>query len=724
MNRSTPLSRRLFLVRSAQGTAGLTLAMTLAGRAGATDGYSGATPAGGDDDSRLEANAFVSLTPDNRVIVTIKHLEMGQGPYTGLATILAEELDAAWDQVESVSAPANTELYKNTLLGNMQLTGGSTAIANSWTQMREAGAAARQMLLAGAAKEWQVPVTELTAREGEVIHKPSGRRASFGELSGAAATQPMPDEVTLKDPKDFTLVGKQKLARKDVGKTDGSAIFTQDVHWPEMLTAVVAHPPVFGGKLKSLDAAEAKSMPGVEAVLEIPTGVAVLAKTYWQAQKAREALDIQWDDGDHADLSSEKLIEEYRQRAQQPGTRARNDGDAEAALADSDNVVTAEYVLPFLAHAAMEPMNCVLQKTDDGVEMWYGCQGHTWDQKNIADVFGLSPDKVKINTLYAGGSFGRRATADGNYARETAEIAKAYGKPVPIKLVWSREVDTRNGYYRPLYVHRVEATLDDNGGISAWRQRVVGQTIMGVEEGEVDESTVEGLHNLPYAIPNLRIESHNTYLPVKPLWWRSVGSTHTAFAVEAFMDELAHKAGRDPVEMRLELLRDHPRHRGVLELAADKSGWGQSLPEGHFRGVAVHESFNSYVAQVAEIARQDDGKFRIVRVTCAVDCGIAVNPDVIRAQMEGGIGFGLSPLMYSAITIENGKPVEANFDRYRVIRIGDMPEVDVHIVPSAEPPTGVGEPGTPVIAPAVANALFAATGERFRQLPIGSDYFA
>ena len=719
MNAPQSLSRRLFLVRGAQA-AGLTLGVVLAPNLRAADGYTDATAQAGD--ARLEASALVALTPDNRVIITMKHMEMGQGTYTGLATIVAEELDAAWDQVEVVAAPADAR-YKNTIVG-MQITGGSTAIANSWMQMREAGAAVRQMLLAAASAEWGVPRAELDTRAGEVIHGPSGRRATYGELSVAATAQPLPGAVTLKDPKDFTLVGRQQLSRKDVGKTDGSAIFTQDVQWPGMLTAVVAHPPVFGGKLKSVDASAARAMPGVVAVLEIPTGVAVLAETFWQAEQARKALRPAWDEGEGASLSSPQLIAEYRALARQPGAEARSEGDPDGVLGAAEEVLAAEYVVPFLAHAAMEPMNCVLHRTDDGVELWYGCQSQTLDQKNVAAVFGLAPEKVKINTLYAGGSFGRRASFDGDYVVEAAQIAKAHGKPVPIKLVWTREDDTRGGRYRPLYVHRVEATLDAGGRISAWRQRVVGQSIMGLPEREVDRTTVEGLRNIPYAIPNLRIESLNTHLPVSPHWWRSVGSTHNAFAIESFIDELAHRAGRDPVVFRLDMLGDHPRHRAVLQLAADKSNWGKALPEGHFQGVAVHESFSSYVAQVAEIARQPNGRFKVVKVTCAVDCGIAVNPDVIRAQMEGGIGFGLSPLMYSAITLDRGRAVEGNFDGYRVIRIGDMPEVAVHIVPSAEPPTGVGEPGTPVIAPAVANALFAATGKRFRELPIGADLFA
>lgn len=706
---TSPLSRRIFLVRAAQAGAGLTLGLQLPGFALA-----------GEAEGAFDANAFVTVTADNKVIVTIKHLEMGQGTFTGLATLVAEELDADWAQVEAVGAPANTAKYANTLMG-VQLTGGSTAIANSYAQMREAGAAARAMLIAAAAQRWQVPTSQLSTGKGAVLHAKSGRSLPYGELAGAAAQQAVPSEVSLKKPEDFVLIGKLGLARKDLGKTDGSAQFTQDVQLPGMLTAVVAHPPAFGASLTSVNADAARKMPGVKAVVEIPSGVAVLADSFWQAKKARDALELQWREG--TTRGSAEILTDYRKLAARTGVSASKKGNVAAALTAAGQTIDADYEFPFVAHATMEPMNCVMQKTPGGVELWYGCQGHSWDQANIAKVLGLKPEQVVINTLYAGGSFGRRATINSDYPCELAEIVKAWGGSAPVKLVWTREDDMRSGYYRPAYVHRVQAALGADGLPSAWLQRIVGQSIMGAAADAVDHTSVEGAANLPYSIANISVESHNTSEVVPISWWRSVGSTHTAFAVETMMDELAHLAGRDPVEFRLALLETEPRHRGVLTLAAEKSGWGKALPEGHFHGVALHKSFGTYVAQVAEIARRKDGKFDVVNVTCAVDCGVAVNPDVIAAQMEGGIGFGLSPLMFSAITLEDGKAVEANFDRYKVLRMAQMPSIAVHIVPSAEAPTGVGEPGTPVVAPAVANALFAATGKRLRRLPAGGEYF-
>lgn len=708
MSTQAGLSRRLFLIRSAQAGAGLTLGMSISGQllaAGETGDF--------------EPNAFVAIQADNTIVITIKHLEMGQGTFTGLATLIAEELDADWSQIKTVGAPANTKKYANLAMG-LQLTGGSTAIANSYTQMREAGATAKAMLLAAAAERWKQPLSSLAVKSGKVIHTASGRQASFGELAAAAAKQAMPKKITLKDPSEFVLIGKAKLSRKDSGKTDGTAIFTQDVQLPNMLTAVVAHPPLFGATLKSVDASQAKALPGVKAVVQIPSGVAVLAESFWQAKKGRDALKLQWTGG--SERSSADIIADYKKLAEKPGLSAAKKGSVAPALASAKHVLEAEFEFPFLAHAAMEPMNCALQKTKSGVEMWYGCQGQSWDQQNVAKVFGIAPEQITINTLYAGGSFGRRATTLSDYPVELAEIVKAWGGPAPVKLVWTREDDTLSGYYRPMYVHKVTAALSASGELSAWQQRIVGQSIMGAGKS-VDHTSVEGASNLPYAIPNLSVEAHNTQEAVPISWWRSVGSTHTAYAVETFIDELAHKAERDPVEFRLALLKDEPRYQGVLKLAANKAQWSKPLPEGHFRGVALHKSFGTYVAQVAEIAAQKDGKFKVVKVTCAVDCGVAVNPDVIAAQMEGGIGFGLSPLMFSEITLKDGKPEQRNFDAYKVLRMRHMPEVSVHIVPSAEAPTGVGEPGTPVIAPAVANALFAATGKRLRKLPAGGEYF-
>lgn len=708
MNTVQGLSRRLFLIRSAQAGAGLTLGMSISGQLLAAG-----------EATDFEPNAFVTIHPDNTVVITIKHLEMGQGTYTGLATIVAEELDADWSQIKAVAAPANTKKYANLAMG-LQLTGGSTAIANSYTQMREAGATAKAMLLAAAGERWKQPVSSLTVKSGEVIHAASGRQASFGDLAAAAAKQLMPKKITLKNPSEFVLIGKAKLSRKDSGKTDGTAIFTQDVQLPDMLTAVVAHPPLFGATLKSVDTSQAKALPGVKAVVKIPSGVAVLADSFWQAKKGRDALKLQWEGG--SERSSDDIIADYKKLADTPGLSAAKKGSVAPALASGKHVLEAEFEFPFLAHAAMEPMNCALQKDSKGVEMWYGCQGQSWDQQNVAKVFGIAAEQVTINTLYAGGSFGRRATVGSDYPVELAEIVKAWGGSAPVKLVWTREDDTLSGYYRPMYVHKLTAALDASGELSAWQQRIVGQSIMGAGKS-VDHTSVEGASNLPYAIPNLSVESHNTQEAVPISWWRSVGSTHTAYAVETFIDELAHKAERDPVEFRLALLKNEPRYAGVLKLAAEKAQWAKSLPEGHFHGVALHKSFGTYVAQVAEIAAQKDGKFKVVKVTCAVDCGVAINPDVIAAQMEGGIGFGLSPLMFSEITLKDGKPQQRNFDAYKVLRMRHMPEVSVHIVPSAEAPTGVGEPGTPVIAPAVANALFAATGMRLRKLPAGENYF-
>lgn len=708
MNTVQGLSRRLFLIRSAQAGAGLTLGMSISGQLLAAG-----------EATDFEPNAFVTIHPDNTVVITIKHLEMGQGTYTGLATIVAEELDADWSQIKAVAAPANTKKYANLAMG-LQLTGGSTAIANSYTQMREAGATAKAMLLAAAGERWKQPVSSLTVKSGKVIHAASGRQASFGDLAAAAAKQPMPKKITLKNPSEFVLIGKAKLSRKDSGKTDGTAIFTQDVQLPDMLTAVVAHPPLFGATLKSVDTSQAKALPGVKAVVKIPSGVAVLADSFWQAKKGRDALKLQWEGG--SERSSDDIIADYKKLADTPGLSAAKKGSVAPALASGKHVLEAEFEFPFLAHAAMEPMNCALQKGSKGVEMWYGCQGQSWDQQNVAKVFGIAAEQVTINTLYAGGSFGRRATVGSDYPVELAEIVKAWGGSAPVKLVWTREDDTLSGYYRPMYVHKLTAALDASGELSAWQQRIVGQSIMGAGKS-VDHTSVEGASNLPYAIPNLSVESHNTQEAVPISWWRSVGSTHTAYAVETFIDELAHKAERDPVEFRLALLKNEPRYAGVLKLAAEKAQWAKSLPEGHFHGVALHKSFGTYVAQVAEIAAQKDGKFKVVKVTCAVDCGVAINPDVIAAQMEGGIGFGLSPLMFSEITLKDGKPQQRNFDAYKVLRMRHMPEVSVHIVPSAEAPTGVGEPGTPVIAPAVANALFAATGTRLRKLPAGENYF-
>ncbi len=710
------ISRRVFFKKSATIGAGFTLAMTLPGCVAA-----GFTPDVAEGE--LMANAFVRISPDNTVTIIIKHIEFGQGTFTGLATIAAEEMDADWAQIVSEAAPANRKLYANGSWGT-QGTGGSTAIANSYMQMREAGASARHMLVAAAAQQWSVPASQIIVSKGVVSHK-SGVSASFGELAEAASNQPVPDKVNLKDPKDFILIGLDNLPRKDLGKTDGTAIFTQDIKLPGMLTAVVAHPPRFGAKVKSFSKKKATAVKGVVNVVEVPNGVAVIADTFWNAKKGRDALTIDWDYSEAMTESSVELMQRYRKVGDDEGLKANTHGDLDGAFKRAVKIIEADYEFPYLAHATMEPMNCVVQITDDGVEVWNGSQSPTGDQLGIAAALWTLPGNVKVNTLFAGGSFGRRSNKNSDYVVETAHIAKQNGQPVPIKLVWTREDDTNAGYFRPMYFHKLRAGLDSQGKIIAWQHKIVGQSVMSdsvyaafITNG-IDNTSVEGATSLPYTIPNFEVQLKTVESQVPVLWWRSVGSTHTAYSTEAFMDELAAAAGQDPLVFRRAHLGDDPRYKAVLDLAAEKSDWGSALPANRSRGVAVHKSFGSYVAQVAELVVDGQGQYKVDKVVCAVDCGVAINPDIIRAQMEGGIGYGLSPALMSEITIDNGAVVESNFDAQKVVRMRDMPTVDVHIIASAEPPTGVGEPATPVIAPAVANALFSLSGKVRHKLPLG-----
>jgi isoquinoline 1-oxidoreductase subunit beta len=720
------LSRRRFL----QGGAGLTLGFCLPVMAAAAPGKSGASAA-----VNVEINAFLKIGTDNSVTVMSKHLEMGQGTYTGLATILADELDADWAQVRVEGAAADAKRYNNVFWGPTQGTGGSTAMANSWEQMRKAGATGRAMLVSAAAKRWQVGAAEIVVRDGLVSHAASRRQASFGELAEAAARETVPGEVKLKDPGDFRLIGKQAKRKDSAAKTNGKAQFTQDVSLPGMLVAVVAHPPTFGAKVQSFDAGKAKAVKGVVDVVLIPGGVAVLAKDTWSAKKGRDALTVAWDESAAFKQGSDQILARYKEMARKPGLIAKQTGDTAQAFAGAAKVVSAAYDFPYLAHAAMEPMNCVVQLKADGCEVWNGEQFQTVDQGRLAQLFGLKPEQVKLNMLYAGGSFGRRACTQSDYVLEAAHIVKAINGRLPgnpaVKLVWMREDDMRAGYYRPLFHHALEAAVDAGGRLTGWRHRLVGQSIMAgspfasmmIKDG-VDHVSVEGAANLPYAIPNLTVDLHTpTDIGVPVLWWRSVGSSHTAFSTETFLDEVAAATGKDPLALRLELLAEHPRHAGVLRLAAEKAGWGQPLQakagERRGRGVAVHESFSSFVAHVAEVTVKKDGSVKVDRIVSAVDCGTAINPDNIRSQVEGGIGFALSSL-YEEITLKEGRVEQGNFDGFPLQRIADMPRVEVHIVPSAAPPTGIGEPGVPPLAPAVANAIAAATGQRLRRLPFNT----
>ncbi|SMG49209.1 xanthine dehydrogenase family protein molybdopterin-binding subunit [Paraburkholderia susongensis] len=672
-------------------------------------------------------NAFLRVAPDNSVTVIAKHVEMGQGAYTGIATIVAEELDANWQDVRVESAPADAKRYANLAFGTIQGTGGSSAMANSWMQLREAGAKARVMLVSAAAEQWKVPAPELTTRDGSVHHAATNRSATYGSLASAAARLPVPDTVTLKSPKDFRLIGHQ-LPRVDVpAKTDGTAQFTLDVTFPGMLVALLQRPPLFGATVKSFDASAAKAVPGVVSVVQVPGGVAVVAKGFWAAKQGRDALKVEWDDSKAEKRSSDAIMAEYRQLAEQPGASARKEGDATQALAGAAKKISATYTFPYLAHAPMEPLDAVVKLTSDSCEIWAGDQFQTVDQSNAARTAGLDPQQVKIHTLYAGGSFGRRANTRSDYIVEAVSIAKALGaNGTPVKLQWTREDDIHGGLYRPMYFHKLDAGLTADGKLVGWRHRIVGQSILAgtpfasvmVKNG-IDGTSVEGAANVAYAIPNISVELTTTQTGVPVLWWRVVGSSHTAFAVEAFIDEAAYAAGKDPFVFRRDLLAHEPRMRVVLELAAQKAGWdpAKPLPKGRGRGIAVAEAFKTFVAQVAEVSVDKDGNVKVERVVCAVDCGTPINPDVIAAQMEGGIGFGLGAVLHSAITLKDGKVEQNNFDGYQVLRIAEMPKVEVHIVPSGEAPTGVGEPGVAPVGPAVANAIFAATGRRIQSLP-------
>jgi isoquinoline 1-oxidoreductase subunit beta len=718
------MSRRVFLKASAAAGAGLTLGLWLPeGNDAAAQAAAGA----------FEPNAFLTIGRDNVVTIVVKHLEMGQGTYTGLPTLVAEELDAAWSQVRAMGAPADASRYANLQWGGAQGTGGSSAMANSFIQYRQAGASARAMLVGAAAKQWNVPADAIQVRNGVVSHA-SGRKATFGELADAAAREPVPTTVKLKEPKDYIYIGKHVPRTDSKAKSNGTARFTQDVKLPDMLIAVVAHPPRFGQTIKTFDSNSVQGISGVRYVIEIPTGVAIVATTFWAAKKARDALKIEWDDTSGFKGSSSDILAEFRKLATTPGKPARNDGDAVKAIDAATRKFEATFEFPYLAHAAMEPMDCVVKLTPSLCEIWNGEQFQTGDQYAIAKATGLKPEQIKLNMLFAGGSFGRRASTKSDYIIEAVTIAVALlrmDKPsVPIKLVWTREDDMRGGFYRPAYLHALRAGLDAGGNIVGWQHRIVGQSIgegsgmeaMLIKDG-IDGTSVEGASNLPYAIPNMAVDLHSPSIGVPVLWWRSVGSTHTAYSTETFVDELAAAAGKDPIAFRKAMLTAHPRHLAALTLAADNAGWSTPLAPGKAgekrgRGVAVHESFNTVVAQVAEVTVGKDGKFKVDRVVCAVDCGIAVNPDVVKAQMEGGIGFGLSAALYGKITLKDGVVEQSNFHDYPILRINEMPAVEVHIVPSTEPPTGVGEPGVPVIAPAVANALAAATGTRIRMLPL------
>jgi isoquinoline 1-oxidoreductase beta subunit len=671
---------------------------------------------------------YIRISPENKVTVLAAHLDMGQGIYTGTATLVAEELEADWSQMEVEGGSGNVKLYGNLAFGGaMQGTGGSTATMSSFDRYRKAGAMARTMLVNAAARQWNVPAGEITVAKGIVSHS-SGKQATFGALAEAAAKEAPPAEVTLKDAGAWTLIGNADLRRLDSpAKTTGKQQFTLDVKLPGMLYAVIQRPPRFGGKVKSFDATAAKQVNGVVDVVEIPRGVAVVADSTWNAMQGRNALKVEWDDAAAEQRGTTELMAEYKKLAAsgEGAAVARDDGDAAAAMKSAAKIITAEFEFPYLAHAAMEPLDAVARKEGDVIEIWGGHQMPDLYQAIAAQIAGTTPDKITLHVMMTGGSFGRRAVGDGDVIAEAVSTAKAIGWKAPVKVVWTREDDMTGGRYRPMYFHKLAAGLDADGNLVAWQHRIVGQSIMadgpfaGMVKNGVDPTSVEGASTLPYGIQNVNVDLITTKVGVPVLWWRSVGSTHTAYSTEVLIDEVAQAAGKDPIEFRLSMLGDKPRHKAVLEKVKEASGWGQAVEKGKGRGVAVAESFGSYVAQVVDVS-VDQGSIKVERVICAVDCGIAVNPDVIKAQMEGGIGYGLSAILKGEITMKEGIVEQTNFDGYEVLHLDEMPQVEVHILQSKEGPTGVGEPGVPPIGPAVANAVFAATGKRIRVLPMST----
>ncbi len=707
------LGRRHFLIGAGVVLGGLVVGIQVARRM--HGGESGAAAV------RFSPNAFVRIAPDDTVTIIIGKSEMGQGIYTTLPMLVAEELDVDLARVQVEFAPVNSAF--NMPMFPTQLTGGSSSTNTTYEPLRKAGAVARAMLITAAAQSWQIDPTKLTTVNGTVTD--GQRRKRYGELVTLAAKIEPPKDVRLKDPKDFRYIGKRVPRLDSPGKVSGQVQFGLDVRRPDMLVAMIARPAVFGAQVTGFSDTAARAVPGVVDVKQVPSGVAVLAKNTFAARRGRDALEVKWDLGAGASLSTESLRAEYRRLAGTPSSSvAKNVGDAEGTLAKARRVIEAEYETPFLAHACMEPLNCVAHVTPGKCEIWTGTQWQSGDALLAAAALGLKPEQVEIHTTFLGGGFGRRGNPASDFVVEAVHVANGVGKPVQV--VWTREDDMRGGWYRPFFLHRVRGALDASGMPLAWRHTIVGQSIFaavdmlrGMIKNGVDPASVEGVGNMPYAVPHLHVDLHSPTNAVPVQWWRSVGHSHTAFAVNSFVDELAAAGGKDPVELRRAMLADKPRYRAVLDMAAEKSGWGTKPAPGRFRGVALQESFGSIVAQVAEVSVQG-AEVRVHRVTCAVDCGMAVNPDQVEAQMQGAIVYGLSAALRGAITLKDGRVQQSNFNDYAPLRMNEMPVVDTHIVPSNAQMGGIGEPGTPCIAPAVCNAIFAATGKRIRRLPIAS----
>ena len=709
--RANGLSRRKFLYVGAAASGGLLLSLSipLARRE--------AEAADADD---FVPNAFVRIDSDGQIVLTMPYVEMGQGTYTSIPMLIAEELEVDLKLVRLEHAPPNAKLYGNPLLAGVQATGGSTAIRAAWKPMREAGAVARTLFVSAAAKRWNVDPASCRAQSGEVLHAPTGRRLKYGELAADAARLPVPENVALKHPEDFKLIGRPAKRLDTPAKVNGTAVFGIDVRPPGVKIATLAQSPVFGGRVKSVDDTAAKAVKGVSQIVRLDDAVAVVADHMGAAKKGLAALAIEWDDGSHAKLSTADIAAELEKATLNSGPVAQNIGNVDKAMASAVTKIEAIYQVPFLAHATMEPMNCTVHVRKDGCEVWVGSQVIGRAQVVAAKTAGLPLDKVVAHNHLIGGGFGRRLEVDG--VTRAVQIAQQVDGPV--KVVWTREEDIQHDMYRPYWFDRISAGLDEKGMPTAWNHRYAGSSVIArwlppAFNNGLDPDSTEGAIDLVYSLPNMHVE----YLRVEPpgiptAFWRSVGPSHNVFVTESFVDELAAAAKQDAVAYRRALLDQAPRAKAVLELAAEKADWGQSLPQRVGRGVSVQFVFGTYMAQVAEVEVSKNGAVRVRRVVCAVDCGTVVNPDTVLAQIQSAIIFGITSALYGEITLKNGRVEQTNFDTYQMLRMNEVPAIEVHIIQSSEPPGGMGEPGTSAIVPAVTNAIFAATGKRVRKLPV------
>ncbi|MGA8012075.1 MAG: xanthine dehydrogenase family protein molybdopterin-binding subunit [Candidatus Acidiferrales bacterium] len=704
---TNPLDRRSFLKTGLAGATGLVIGFYLPGRREVLAASS--APA--------VLNAWIQITPEDQVTILISKSEMGQGVETSLAMLAAEELECDWKRIHTEFAPAD-KVYFDPAFG-MQGTGGSQSIHSGWEPMRKAGATAREMLIGAAAQKWSVDASECHAENGAVVHSATKRRATFGSLAEAAAQIPQPKEVKLKDPSQFKIIGKHIKRVDTPKKVNGTAVFGIDVRLKGMLHASVEHCPVFGGKVASFDATKAKAIPGVKDVIQIPTGVAVVADNTWTAFQGRKALDIKWDEGPNAAVSSASIRKSFMDAVEKPGVVSRKEGDAAAGLSSAAQKVEAVYEAPYQAHATMEPMNGTADVRADGVDLWVATQFQTPSQGTAAGITGQKPENVKVHTTYLGGGFGRRGWSD--FVAESTILSKAMG--VPVQVTWTREDDMQHDYYRPASYIKMAAGLDANGKPTAFTARVACDSIMswffpGSIKNGLDASSVEGVSDIAYDIPNILVDYQLMAGPIPMGFWRSVGASQNGFFSESFVDELAAAAKKDPYEYRRDLLAKKPRHLGVLNLAAQKAGWGTPLPKGRFRGIAVLEAFSTYAAEVVEISIDKDGTVNVHRVVAAVDCGRVINPDTAEAQVSGAIVYGITAALKTEITIDRGRVVQTNFGDNPALRMNEVPKIEVYFVPSEETPTGLGEPAVPPVAPAIANAIFAGTGKRIRHMPI------